>query len=384
MGRVPPRMALASSFGHAHRVEATVPSENLQIESALDAIGRAPFALADVLRRSRGDAAAAFGLGPSECPYRVIGSGPHWRLRDYGGASPAVLIVAAPIKRPYIWDLAPSASAIRWCLDEGLHVHLLEWLPASRDDGDVGLDDSLVAIADCVSRIGGPDGAGRPVLIGHSLGGTLAAIYAASSPDSIDGLVLLCAPLCFAPQTSEFRDALVSLVPPVLSETEPFPGSLLSHMSALASPQAFVWGRLMDAALNFADGHAMEIHARIERWALDEVTLPGKLVRQIIEDLYRDNRLFRGELAVRGTLVGPANLTVPTLAVVNINDDVAPPTAIEPFVAAMPLGGGRIIRYPGEPGVGLQHLGILVGRKARAEIWPQIVAWMRASGQRSG
>jgi polyhydroxyalkanoate synthase len=291
-----------------------------------------------------------------------------------------VLIVAAPIKRPYIWDLAPSVSAIRRCLREGLHVYLVEWLPASRDDGDVGLDDSLVAIADCVSRIGGADGAGRPVVIGHSLGGTLAAIYAASAPDTVGTLVLLGAPLCFAPQTSEFRDALVSLVPPLLSETEPFPGSLLSHMSALASPNAFVWERLMDAALNFADGHAMEIHARIERWALDEVALPGKLVRQILEDLYRDNRLFRGDLAVRGTLVGPASLTVPTLAVVNMSDDVAPLAATEPFISAMPFGGGRIISYPGEAGVGLQHLGILVGRKAQAEIWPQIVAWMRAPG----
>jgi polyhydroxyalkanoate synthase len=44
----------------------------------------------------------------------------------------------------------------------------------------------------------------------------------------------------------------------------------------------------------------------------------------------------------------------------------------------MPFGGGRIISYPGEAGVGLQHLGILVGRKAQAEIWPQVVAWMRA------
>ena len=134
----------------------------------------------------------------------------------------------------------------------------------------------------------------------------------------------------------------------------------------------------MDAALTFTDAHAMEIHARIERWALDEVALPGKLVHAIIEDLYRDDRLFRGKLAVRDAVIGPARLTARTLAVVNTGDDVAPPSAIEPFLAAMPAGKGHVIRYSGEVGVGLQHLGILVGPKARAEIWPQIVAWMRA------
>ena len=124
------------------------------------------------------------------------------------------------------------------------------------------------------------------------------------APATIRGLVLLGAPLCFEPEQSRFRDALVSLVPPALSEAEPFPGSLLSQMSALASPRTFIWSRLMDAALSLADYHAMEVHARIERWALDEVALPGKLVHQIIEWLYGENRLCRGILQIGDVLVG--------------------------------------------------------------------------------
>ena len=36
------------------------------------------------------------------------------------------------------------------------------------------------------------------------------------------------------------------------------------------------------------------------------------------------------------------------------------------------------IEYGGETGVVLQHLGILVGRHARAKIWPQILTWIHA------
>ena len=61
-------------------------------------------------------------------------------------------------------------------------------------------------------------------------------------------------------------------------------------MSALASPGTFIWSRLMDAAFSIADYHALDIHGRVERWALDEVPLPGKLVHQIVEWLYRENR----------------------------------------------------------------------------------------------
>lgn len=202
------------------------------------------------------------------------------------------------------------------------------------------------------------------------------------SPDSIRGLVLLSAPVCFRPQESRFRDALVSLVPADLPEAEPFPGSLLSHMSALASPGTFVWSRLMDAALSAGDRQAMDVHARVERWALDEVPLPGKLVHQIIDWLYRENRLCRGMLTVNGTLVDPSRVSVPTLAVVNADDEVAPLASVKPFADALPDETMRIIEYPGEIGVGFQHLGILVGREAQAKVWPQIVSWLRSLSRR--
>lgn len=352
------------------------------IDTALDAFRRAQFDMTDTLRRAQGDAIGAFGLDPSECPYRIITSAPHWRLREYGGhdTSRPLLVVAAPIKRPYIWDLAPSASAVGYCLQQGLQVYLLEWMPASGRTGNNGLDECAGAIADCAATISRETAGKEPFLIGHSLGGTLAAIYSAWAPASVRGLVLLGAPLCFQPKESQFRDALVSLVPSTLSAAEPFPGSLLSQMSALASPGTFVWSRLMDAALSVTDPHTMEIHARVERWALDEVPLPGKLVHQMIEWLYRENRFCRGVLDVRETRVGPFSLVVPTLAVVNTADEVAPLASVKPFISAMPAKDTRIIEYPGEVGVCLQHLGILIGREAHANVWPEIICWLHSHG----
>jgi polyhydroxyalkanoate synthase len=331
----------------------------------------------DILRRAQGDALGALGLDPNECTYRIVASGGHWRLRRYGDRdSQSLLIVAAPIKRPYIWDLAPSVSAIRYCLQQRWNVYLLEWMPASRRTGNNGIDEYVQAISESVATISGKVIGARPFLMGHSLGGTLAAIYGAFAPESIRGLVLLGAPLCFQPTTSRFRDALVSLVPSALSGTDSFPGSLLSLLSCLASPETFVWSRLADAALSSTDTHALNLHARVERWALDEAPLPAKLVCQIIEWLYRENRLCRGTLKVGETLVGAMRLSVPTLAVVNMTDEIAPMASIQPFIDAMPTSDARVIEYPGEAGVCLQHVGILIGRAARARIWPQIVTWL--------
>src|SRR5262245_47564905 len=187
----------------------------------MDAISELHFAMMDVLRRAHGDVLGAWGLGPAECDYRVLASGPHWRLRCYSAATGRVpvLVIAAPIKRPYIWDLAPTRSAIRYCLRQHLSVFLLEWTPPAHGGESAGLEEYAgQAISECVAEASGQAGGEKPFLMGHSLGGTLAAIHAALDPRGVRGLVLLGAPLCFQPTVSQFRDALVSLAPSGLSD----------------------------------------------------------------------------------------------------------------------------------------------------------------------
>ncbi len=133
---------------------------------------------ADFLRRAHGAILDAWGFGPRECSRRAIASGSYWHLRDYGGAgtTASLLVVAAPIKPPYIWDLDQPVSSIRYCLDHGLRVHLLEWLPASAATAHRAITDCVAAIAECADTVSNTAVGGRPFLIGRSLGGTLGAI----------------------------------------------------------------------------------------------------------------------------------------------------------------------------------------------------------------
>src|SRR5262245_43447051 len=150
--------------------------------------------MSDLLRRTQGRTLEAFGLGPKECPYEVVASGAFWRLSDYGKPDfgQSVLIVAAPINRPYIWDLAPSASAIRYILRERFHVYLLEWLPVEANDEN-GLAEYAASISECVARISSRCAGAKKFLIGKSLGGTLAAMFAVLHTNYIRGLLLLSA-----------------------------------------------------------------------------------------------------------------------------------------------------------------------------------------------
>jgi hypothetical protein len=81
----------------------------------------------------------------------------------------------------------------------------------------------------------------------------MAAIFAAIDPPSVRGLVLLSTPLCFELGSCRFRDALVAVAPRTPSVTQIVPGSLLSQLSVMASPESFLWSRLIDAALSIGD-----------------------------------------------------------------------------------------------------------------------------------
>jgi polyhydroxyalkanoate synthase subunit PhaC len=148
-------------------------------------------------------------------------------------------------------------------------------------------------------------------------------------------------------------------------------------MSAVASPGSFVWARVIDAALNAGDPAARDLHARVERWALDEVPLPRPLVADIVQLLYRDDRFCKGCLSIRNQDLGPSRIRVPLLAIVNTADDVVPLGAVKPFLDKLPGHETRLIEYEGEAGVGLQHLAALVGRRAHADLWPEAFSWLQ-------
>jgi hypothetical protein len=77
-------------------------AQTLPISAVVKALSVAHFPMMDRLRRAHGDALDALGLGPREGPFQLISSERYWRLRD---AAPLVLMVPAPIKRPYIWEM---------------------------------------------------------------------------------------------------------------------------------------------------------------------------------------------------------------------------------------------------------------------------------------
>lgn len=329
----------------------------------------------DRMRRAQGSFCDAVGLGPVETPYEAIHREPGVSLRRYGGSGqsgPLVLIVPAPIKRAYIWDLEPEASAVRRLLAGGARVLLADWQPAPGAFGLAEYADRLLLACLDAAR------AERAVLLAHSLGGLLAAIFATLHPERVQGLGLIAAPLSFGAATPVVNAMLDGLAPQDLPDS--LPGSFLSSASANAAPDVFGSQRLLDAMLSGGDPARLRTHLLVERWTLDEFALPRGLVAELATHLVREDRFVRGTLEVGGRSAAPARLTAPLLCVLDRRCRLAPPESVLPFVEAAGSRAKTLLDYEGDVGVALQHVGPLVGRNAHARLWPKIVEWIAGTG----
>ena len=325
----------------------------------------------------------ALGLGPRQRASRTASAERAWSLSAYQPPTarrPACMLIPAPIKRAYIFDLAPGASVVERCLDAGFATYLVCWKAPAADDQDHGLaeyaDRWLVSAVDTVAA---ETAETRPFLVGHSLGGMLAAIFAALHPNRLGGLVLLETPLHFGPDAGALG-RLVAASPRIAQgcpTSRTIPGTYLDVSACCAAPATFLGAPTLDWVASLVAGlEAVRLHAAVTRWTLDELAMPGRLFRQVADDLYRDNAFMHGTLEIAGRRAAPGHVRAPVLSVFNPGSEIVPPASVLPFHDATASRTTRILAYHGDTGVALQHVGVLVGPAAHREIWPQILGWL--------
>lgn len=338
----------------------------------------------DQSRRREGAFLDKLGLAPQETPFRVALVKPGVMLKKYGACStdgPILVIVGAPLKRPYIWDLQPQSSVVQHCLRHDLQVYLIEWTPPGQAEQNFGLADYADRlILDCLDTIKAQTGQERVFLTGHSLGGTLAALFSALHPERIQGLILAGAPVHFGSD--------VGLLGPVMAAVPKatwltmllgnIPGSLLSLSGFAVAPFTFGWERWLDWLKIVHDHQARQTFLRIERWTYDETPIAKRLFEEVIEQLYREDSFMRGTLRVNGKRIAPELVETPLLCIVDPRCPIVPPESMLPFQEAISSDDTNLLWYRGDTGVSIQHIGMLVGHEAHRQLWPEVVRWIYA------
>lgn len=318
-----------------------------------------------------------------QSPHRVVHTENKWRLlrfdRQHSVYRTPIVLIPSMINRWYVLDLIKGRSLVQWLVAQGHDVYAVDWGTPGAEDRFIRFDDIAGrAVGRAIRRACRASGTQRAHVLGYCMGGTLSAIHAAAYGERIASLTALAAPVSFddsgllstwSRERSFDVDAFVETIGnapwPLLQATFHLlrPNMNLGKLVHLAN-RAWTEGAWTD---HFLDGFFAK-----ERWANDNVSLPGEVFRTWIAHIYRNNALIRGTLKLDDRPVRLEALTMPLHVLTFENDHIVPVETALPLVEHASSADLLHTHLAGG------HIGAVVGSHAHAHLWPALHKWWAA------
>lgn len=311
-------------------------------------------------------------------PADVVHRENKWKLLRYRSErvrfQTPVLLVPSLINRHYVLDLLPGKSFVEYLVEQGFDVFCIDWGTPSDEDRFTTFDDVCDTYLGRAIKVASRFGArGKAHVLGYCMGGSLATVHAAAHPDRFASLLALAAPIRFEDDGLLSRwvrsqgfdvDALVDGFGNV-------PWQIMQASFQLLRPTLGLWKavKLVDRAWDdrFLDGFFAT-----ETWGNDNVSFPGECYRTYIKELYREDRLVRGEMALSGNRIFLSDITCPVMAVTFEHDNIVPHESASVLVEEVSSDDTEHLHLPGG------HVGAVVSSAAKKQLWPILVAWWAA------
>lgn len=239
-----------------------------------------------------------------------------------------VLITPAWIMKYYILDLTPKHSLIKYLVRKGHTVFCISWKNPKKKERDLGMEDyldlsimsALKVISDILPR--------RKIhLVGYCLGGTLAAIAAASMARDND--TRLASLTLFAAQTDFTEpgelglfidESQIAFLENMMKEKGYLDTNQMAGAFQLLRSNDLIWSRLIHDYLLGRRKPLTDLMA----WNADATRLPYKMHSEYLRNLFLRNQLAEGKYHVQNRPIALSDINVPIFAVGTERDHVSP------------------------------------------------------------
>ncbi len=287
-----------------------------------------------------------------------------------------LLLVFALMNRPYILDLKPGHSFVEFMVKSGYDLYLLDWGSPGPEDKNLKFDDyTLDYMPRAIRKLKGVSGVEEFSLLGWCIGAILTTVYAAlRANDGLRNLILLTAPLDFSDKEAitfaRWVDERYFDVERVLSAFGNMPGEMIDYGAKALKPVENYVGNYLKLWDNIDNPQVVEAWQAMNTWVTDNVPLAGGAFRQLVVDLYRNDRLMRGEWVIRGERVDLKSIRANLLTVIAEGDHITPPCQSAAIMSKVNSKDKELFRIPGG------HIGIMAGSGASKLTWPHIEGWL--------
>lgn len=237
-----------------------------------------------------------------------------------------IFMVYSLLNKPYILDISEEESVIGNLTKQGYDVYMFDWGSPSLEDKDITLDNYVIDYLEvAVKRALRHSQAEEISLVGYCIGGTLSAILATITELPIKNLVLAAVPIDYSniivPEKwvkalqkgtlnfDRFADAY-----------EVIPSEFL--YAIFMGLQGFNIGPNINLFTRANDPKYVDKWRRMDKWMKDAVTFSGAAFKQMFNELYKDNKLVKGEMKISGQKVDLANIKCSTLVISSTRDEL--------------------------------------------------------------
>ncbi|HLY56818.1 MAG TPA: alpha/beta fold hydrolase [Stellaceae bacterium] len=306
-------------------------------------------------------------------------------LRDYGapggasGGAPGG--VPTLVDAPYaghsamIADYHKGQSLIETLLANGIgHVALTDWKSATDDMKDLEIDNYLAEIVVAIDDLGG-----RVNLVGLCQGGWTAAMVAARFPEKVNALVLAGAPIDTDAGDGPIKRMVHASPLSFYEELVAMGGGLMKGRLMLRGwknmhPEQHYIQEHIDLYEHISDPAYLAKEETFESWYENPIDLPGRWYLQVISQIFKENRLARGEFVGLGRKLDLRRVACPAYLLAGEADDITTPEQVLDAARYLGTPPRRIVRKTVPGG----HIGLFMGARTLAEHWPAIARWLAA------
>ncbi|MFY9831141.1 MAG: alpha/beta fold hydrolase, partial [Methylocystis sp.] len=298
-------------------------------------------------------------------------------LRDYGKPGGIPTLVDAPHAghTAVIADYHTGQSLVQTLLANGVgHVALTDWKSATDDMKDLEIDNYLAEVVVAIDDLGG-----RVNLVGLCQGGWVAAMIAARFPEKVNSLVLAGAPIDTDAGDGPIKRMAHQSPISFYEELVALGGGLMKGKYMLQgwknmNPEQHYIQDHIDLYEHIDDPAYLAKEETFNRWYENPIDLPGRWYLQVIEQLFKENRLAKGEFIGLGRKLDLRDITCPTYLLAGAADDITTPEQVLGAAKYLGTSADRIVQETVPGG----HIGLFMGARTLKEHWPRIARWIAA------
>jgi polyhydroxyalkanoate synthase subunit PhaC len=286
-----------------------------------------------------------------------------------------LLLVFALMNRPSILDLRPENSYVHYMLHQGYDLYLLDWGIPGPEDKDLKFDDYVLDyLTRAIRKLKSFAGVEEFSMLGWCIGAILSTCYASLRPnDGLRNLILLTAPLDYSNPDMTFARWIKEPnfnVDLVLETFGNMPGPMMDAGARVLKPVENYIGNYLRLWDNLDKPAAVQAWQAMNTWVNDNIPMAGGAFRQLVTDLYRHDRLIKGEWYLRGERVDPANIKANLLTIIAEADHITPPCMSKTIIDRV-SSKDKTLHY-----IHGGHIGIMVGSSANRVTWPYMNDWL--------